>query len=94
MGMRARLDRGASKLVGALTILVAIALIGKLAPGPVIGGAIMLYAGLILFPVTRERASFGVFGFTKLRRFGAQFGWFLLTLLGVFLMVVITEPWT
>lgn len=72
MGLQARFDRGAAKLMGGLTILVAVALISKFALGPAVGGVLLLYAGLLLFPLTRVRASFGMLGFTKLRRFGAH----------------------
>ena len=93
MGVQARFDRWAAKVMGGLTIIVAIALISKLAVGPVIGGSILLYAGLLLFPLTRVRASFGLFGFTKLRRFGAHVLWMGLSIVGIILMVAITEPW-
>ena len=65
MGLRARADRWSSKVVGGLTILVALALIAKLSFGPAVGGVFILYGGLLLFPMTRRKASFGVFGFTK-----------------------------
>ena len=93
MGLRARADRWSSKVVGGLTILVALALIAKLSFGPAVGGVFILYGGLLLFPMTRRKASFGVFGFTKLRRAGAQILWMALCVVGILLMLMITQPW-
>ena len=93
MGLRARADRWSSKVMGGLTILVAIALIAKLNLGPVVGGVFILYGGLLLFPMTRVKVSFGVFGFTKLRRAGAQIFWLAFSILGILLMLMITQPY-
>ena len=93
MGARARADRWTSKMLGGLTIFVAVALFAKMSLGPIIGGVFLLYAGLLLFPMTRVKASFGLFGFTKLRRAGAQILWLFLSIAGLILMFMITEPW-
>ena len=93
MGVRARADRWTSKVLGALTILAALALLTKMSLGPIVGGVFLLYAGLLLFPMTRVKASFGVFGFTKLRRAGAQILWLFLSIAGLILMFSITKPW-
>jgi hypothetical protein len=93
MGLHARFSRWTAKITGGLTILVAIALISKLALGPIVGGVIILYAGLILFPMTRKKATGGKLGFVGLRRKFAQILWMGLCVLGLLLMFMITEPW-
>jgi xanthine/uracil permease len=94
MGMHARFSRWTAKVAGGVTILVAIGLISKLALGPIIGGVIILYAGLVLFPMTRRKATGGKLGFRGLRRKAAQILWMALVVFGTLLMFMITEPWT
>ena len=69
MNLRARMNRGGAKLAGALTILAGIGLITQEA---FVGGAIIVYAGLLAFPLTRVAASGGVLGFTKWRAYAAR----------------------
>ena len=92
-GLRARFSHWWAKVAGGLTIFLSFGLISKLTLGDIIGGVIILYAGLVLFPMTRTKATFGVFGFRGLRRKGAYILWVGLIVFGSLLMFMITEPW-
>lgn len=83
MHLRARMDRGGGKVLGALTILVGIAFMASLTIGDIIGGLLLVYAGLIAFPATRVVASRGRLGFTKWRAYGARLLWFFLSIIGL-----------
>jgi xanthine/uracil permease len=93
MGLHARFSRWTGKIAGGLTILVGIALISKLALGPIVGGVIILYAGLVLFPMTRKKVTGGKLGFVGLRRKAAQILWMALVVFGTILMFMFTTPW-
>lgn len=87
--LQARFDRGMSKLMGAVTILFGLGLISKLVLWQAVGGAVLLYAGLVLFPMTRRKVTRGVLGFTKVRAWGAHVLWMFLGFLGL----IIARPW-
>lgn len=82
MGLRARMNRGGAKIGGALTMLAGVALITQAA---FVGGAILVYAGLIAFPATRVYASAGRLGFTKWRAYAARLLWMALVVIGAIL---------
>lgn len=82
VGLRERSDRFSSKILGGLTILMGLGLISKLIMWEMVGGAIMLYGGLIMFPMTRKKVTLGKLGFTKWRRISAHLIWMGLWVLG------------
>lgn len=87
--LQGRLDRGASRLMGAVTLLVGLGLISKLVLWDAVGGVVVLYAGLILLPMTRRKVTFGALGFTKIRAWGAHVLWLFIGILGL----MIAQPW-
>lgn len=89
IGLQARVDRWSAKVLGGLTILLAFGIITKWTFASIIGGIVVLYGGLLLFPMTRTRASADKLGFTKLRRFVAHALWMTLSVLGL----MIAQPW-
>lgn len=89
IGLRSRVDRWSAKVLGGLTILLSFGLITKWTVPSIIGGVVMLYGGLLLFPITRTWTSAGKLGFTKLRRFVAHVLWMALSVLGL----MIAQPW-
>ena len=93
MGLHDRYSRGTAKIAGGLTILAGLGLISKLALGPIVGGVIILYAGLVLFPMTRLKATRGKLGYVGLRKKAAQIIWMTLVVGGTLLMWMITTPW-
>ena len=93
MGAHARFSRWTAKVAGGVTIFLSFGLITKLTLGSLIGGLIILYAGLILFPMTRKKATGGKLGFRGFRRKVAQILWMALIVFGSLLMFMITEPW-
>ena len=87
--LQARLDRGMSRFMGGITVLLGLGLISKLMLWDAVGGAIVLYAGLVLLPMTRRKVTLGVLGFTKVRAWGAHSLWLFMALLGL----MIAQPW-
>ena len=87
--LQARLDRGMSRFMGGITVLVGLGLISKLMLWDAVGGAIVLYAGLVLLPMTRRKVTLGVLGFTKIRAWAAHSLWLFIALLGL----MIAQPW-
>lgn len=88
-GIRAKGDRVAARIFGVLSILGGIGLITKFEMTSMIGGVIMLYSGLMLFPSTRRAATLGVLGFSKVRTFVTNMLW--LTMFAI--SIGIARPW-
>lgn len=83
MHLRARMDRGGAKILGPLTFLVGLSFLLQATIGDVVGGLILMYAGLVTFPATRVFVTRGVLGFTKWRAYGARLVWFFGSVLGL-----------